>query len=697
MQMTIRLKLMAGFLAVVAMLAVVAVIGIRGMQGIDQDLDELFEEDFKLVEAVDEVFIEALEAEVLLLEVAEAEDAAIQARHIEELNEQVILVEEHLADIGTQVRTDQERAFLARMEEDFLQFEAEIEEVEHLVEIGDHAGVSHVIETEVNVTFVDLKIVIGEFIHDLEVDAEAKKQHADESAASSTQLLIIISLAAAALAVLIGWLLSRQISSAVGKVADASAIIAERDLPQLLERMQAVANGDLTRADIEFFGQEVVVNSSDEIGGMANNFNTMSKRLHETGQATTQMVLNLRAIVGQVADSSAAVGNASGQLSKLSDQAGAATEQISGTMQDVAKGTNTASESLQKAAKGVSQLADATRGVAEGAQTQADQVQGTQQTMEKMAAAIGSVAENSQNVVSVAAETKAAAGSGADAVGRTVERMKSISDTVSDAAVKVKDLGIRSEEIGDIVGVINDIADQTNLLALNAAIEAARAGEMGRGFAVVAEEVRKLAERTGSATQEIVALVRAVQDGTNEAVASMESGAKEVQAGTEVAAEAGESIDAIQSAVDLTANQINDIAKAAEALALNSTEVEKAMTDVMAVVEQNTAAAEEMTGQAGEVNQGLESVSAISEENSAAAEQVSAATEEMNAQIEEMASSSEELAGLATALDEAVGKFKLDADSTDDATSRLGDRSQQLVASNGEPADEEALALASAS
>ncbi len=137
MQMTIRLKLMAGFLAVVAMLAVVAVIGIRGMQGIDQDLDELFEEDFKLVEAVDEVFIEALEAEVLLLEVAEAEDAAIQARHIEELNEQVILVEEHLADIGTQVRTDQERAFLARMEEDFLQFEAEIEEVEHLVEIGD--------------------------------------------------------------------------------------------------------------------------------------------------------------------------------------------------------------------------------------------------------------------------------------------------------------------------------------------------------------------------------------------------------------------------------------------------------------------------------------------------------------------------------------------------------------------------------
>ena len=655
MQMTIRLKLMAGFLAVVAMLAVVAVIGIRGMQGIDQDLDELFEEDFKLVEAVDEVFIEALEAEVLLLEVAEAEDAAIQARHIEELNEQVILVEEHLADIGTQVRTDQERAFLARMEEDFLQFEAEIEEVEHLVEIGDHAGVSHVIETEVNVTFADLKIVIGEFIHEVEVDAEAKKQHADESAASSTQLLIIISL------------------------ADASAIIAERDLPQLLERMQAVANGDLTRADIEFFGQEVVVNSSDEIGGMANNFNTMSNRLHETGQATTQMVLNLRAIVGQVADSSAAVGNASGQLSKLSDQAGAATEQISGTMQDVAKGTNTASESLQKAAKGVSQLADATRGVAEGAQTQADQVQGTQQTMEKMAAAIGSVAENSQNVVSVAAETKAAAGSGAD------------------AAVKVKDLGIRSEEIGDIVGVINDIADQTNLLALNAAIEAARAGEMGRGFAVVAEEVRKLAERTGSATQEIVALVRAVQDGTNEAVASMESGAKEVQAGTEVAAEAGESIDAIQSAVDLTANQINDIAKAAEALALNSTEVEKAMTDVMAVVEQNTAAAEEMTGQAGEVNQGLESVSAISEENSAAAEQVSAATEEMNAQIEEMASSSEELAGLATALDEAVGKFKLDADSTDDATSRLGDRSQQLVASNGEPADEEALALASAS
>ena len=401
MQMTIRLKLMAGFLAVVAMLAVVAVIGIRGMQGIDQDLDELFEEDFKLVEAVDEVFIEALEAEVLLLEVAEAEDAAIQARHIEELNEQVILVEEHLADIGTQVRTDQERAFLARMEEDFLQFEAEIEEVEHLVEIGDHAGVSHVIETEVNVTFADLKIVIGEFIHELEVDAEAKKQHADESAASSTQLLIIISLAAAALAVLIGWLLSRSMSTNIGKAAKSA---------------DAIAQGDLSR--------EVNITTSDEIGQLGESMRSMQVYLNEMagyaesiadgdltvspkarsekdviGNAMVAMVTNLRSVVGQVQGSAASVGESSRQLAGNTDQGGQATQQIASAIQNVATGTATQTDALSQASKGVGQLSDASQSVAEGSQSQAQQIRDTQVTMERMVESIGQVAKNTESVI----------------------------------------------------------------------------------------------------------------------------------------------------------------------------------------------------------------------------------------------------------------------------------------------------------
>jgi len=212
-------------------------------------------------------------------------------------------------------------------------------------------------------------------------------------------------------------------------------------------------------------------------------------------------------------------------------------------------------------------------------------------------------------------------------VGRTVDRMEAINKTVSKAAASVRELGKSSEGVGNIVGTINDIADQTNLLALNAAIEAARAGDAGRGFAVVAEEVK---------------------------------------AGSEVAAEAGRSLDAIQSAVASTGQQVGVIAEAAGSLAENSARVEKAMVDVMAVVEENTAAAEQMTSQASEVSTGIESVSAISEENSAAAEEVSASTEEMNSQISLMAGSARELAVLAKTLRSAVSRFTLDENGADD-------------------------------
>ena len=631
MKLTIRVKLMAGFLAIVAMLAVVAVVGVRGMQDIDQDLDELFEEDFKLVEAVDDVFIESLEAEVLLLEVAEADDEAIRERHIAELNDQVALVEEHLEHIGTLTRNAEEREFLARIEDDFFQFEAEIVEVEHLVEIGDHAGVVHAIETEVNPTFADLKIAIGDFIHEVEADAEAKKLHADESAASSIQLIIIIGLVAAALSLAVAWLLSSAISRNIRRVADS---------------VEAVSMGDLTKS--------VQINSSDETG--------------QLGTSMQRMVQNLREMVSQVSDASSSVGESSEQLTELSIQAGQATQQIATTIQGVASGTSTASETLQSAAQGVSQLSEATDGVAKGAQDQARQIQETQATLGQMVSAIDGVAENARSGVSVSDDAKAAADSGYEAVDRTVDRMKAISETVSSAAAKVRQLGVRSEEIGNIVGVINDIADQTNLLALNAAIEAARAGEMGRGFAVVAEEVRKLAERTSSATDEITGLIKAVQEGTAEAVTGIEAGAEEVVAGTEVAAEAGKALGDIQSAVASTAAQIAVIATAADGLAKNSSEVDRAMTSVMTVAEGSSAAAEEMTGQAGEVSTSIESVSSVSEENSAAAEEVSASTEEMNAQMEEMAASAGELSRLSNVLGDSVARFNLGDDEKIPAT-----------------------------
>ncbi len=256
-------------------------------------------------------------------------------------------------------------------------------------------------------------------------------------------------------------------------------------------------------------------------------------------------------------------------------------------------------------------------------------------------------------------QAQSAASEGGEAVERTVDTTETIRSTVTDAAALIKDLGTRSEEIGNIVSVINDIADQTNLLALNAAIEAARAGDAGRGFAVVAEEVRKLAERTTQATGEIVALVRSVQDGTAEAIAGVEKGSEQVDAGSKVVSEAGIAIRSNREAVELTGDQIKQIAQGAQDLSNASSEVEQGMSTVMEVVERNSSAAEEMASQAGELAGSIGEIASVSEENSASAEEVSASVEELSAQVEEMAAAARELDSESGRLGEAAGQFEL--------------------------------------
>lgn len=405
---------------------------------------------------------------------------------------------------------------------------------------------------------------------------------------------------------------------------------------EMANHSESIANGDLT----------ITVQPKGDTDTLGNTF--------------VRMIANLRKSISQVDESSDQVTSASRQLASSADHAGQATSQIATTIQQVARGTAQQSESVNKTASSVDQMTRAIDGVARGAQEQASAAAKASSITGQLSSAIEQVAGNAQAVVQQSTAASDAAKKGTQKVMDTLTGMQNIKQRVGVSAEKVQEMGARSDQIGDIVIAIEDIASQTNLLALNAAIEAARAGEAGKGFAVVADEVRKLAERASAATKEIGGLIKSIQKTVSEAVSAMEDGAKEVERGVVIANEAGSALNEILTAAEAVNQQAEQAAAAAEQMSASANELVSAVDSVSAVVEENTAATEEMSAGSSEVTQAIENIASVSEENSAAVEEVSASAEEMSAQVEEVTAAAAELANLAQQLKAVVEQFKLE-------------------------------------
>ena len=292
---------------------------------------------------------------------------------------------------------------------------------------------------------------------------------------------------------------------------------------------EAVASGDLTHT--------LHVDRNDEIGSLAKALNTMSGEL--------------RAVINKMVDTSNTVSAAAHQLS------GASLQMVTGT-EEVAAQT-------------------ATVAVAS----------------EQMSATATEIAKNCIRAAESAKHANDTALHGEGVVEETISVMSRISLRVNESSQTVETLGSRSEQIGEIIGTIEDIADQTNLLALNAAIEAARAGDQGRGFAVVADEVRALAERTTKATREIGSMIKAIQDETRGAVSSMVEGVREVETGTNEAAKSGDSLKEILNQINSVAMEVSQIASAAEEQTATITEISGNMSQITEVVHETARGAQE--------------------------------------------------------------------------------------------------------
>jgi twitching motility protein PilJ len=232
--------------------------------------------------------------------------------------------------------------------------------------------------------------------------------------------------------------------------------------------------------------------------------------------------------------------------------------------------------------------------LAQASRNQAQEIKDASDSINDMASSVEQVSTNANETSEMAQESVAIAKSGGDIVRNTIRAMDTIREQIQETSKRIKRLGESSQEIGDIVALINDISDQTNILALNAAIQATMAGEAGRGFAVVSDEVQRLAERSGNAAKQIEGLVKTIQTDTNQAVISMESSTSEVVSGARLAQDAGVALERIESVSNDVAGLITNISDTAKQQAASASQVTKTMK-VIQDITTNTALGTEKT------------------------------------------------------------------------------------------------------
>jgi methyl-accepting chemotaxis protein len=354
-----------------------------------------------------------------------------------------------------------------------------------------------------------------------------------------------------------------------------------RPLLQLTQAASKVSAGDLT--------VRVGLQRRDEFGQLGASFDTMTS--------------SLRNVLGEVHDTSSQLAASSEELMASSEQTSRATEQVAELMQDAAAGTNKQNASLAA----------------------------TGQLVGEMSIGVKEISSSAEDTARIAVEASSKSEAGMITVEEAVAHIQKVNNESEAMAVVIQDLRAKNEEIVEIVAEITNIAKQTNILALNASIEASRAGEQGRGFAVVANEVKSLANNSGSAAERINELMREMQEKTNAVQSTFALTGEGMIKGTQMITEAGEAFKNIRSAVQLVAAQAGEVSAA-------SRQIDGGMSHV-----------------SKEVNATIE----LSNQIASGTEDGSAAAQEQLATMEEVAASSAALSRMAEDLQSMIEKFKL--------------------------------------
>ncbi len=482
--------------------------------------------------------------------------------------------------------------------------------------------------------------------------AAAKKVNEENITAfeSSRMMNIALIVLVVVFSIGIGIFISGYIARNIAVIVDRLESLTNFCITNLAHGSEQLAEGDLN-VNIQTGTKPIAVKSKDEIGVLGDNINTLIVKVQGTVGSVEKAISSIRdtvkesthlveaAVNGKLSvrgNTGKFKGSYKELISGLNDTFDAVVtpiEESSRILAQLGQGDltarmdgdykgdyvilknsinklaidfgNTISEVLaavSATASASTQISSSTEEMAAGAQEQSAQTTEVASAIEEMTKTIVETAANSVSAADTAKNSGRIAKEGGSVVKETVVGMGRIAEVVNSAADTVKELGKSSDQIGEIVQVIDDIADQTNLLALNAAIEAARAGEQGRGFAVVADEVRKLAERTTKATKEIATMIKQIQKDTLDAVHSMQAGTVEVEKGMELAEKAGVALDEIIGGSNKVVDMVNMVAAAGEQQSATAEQISRNIDSINGVTQESAAGIQQIARAAEDLN-----------------------------------------------------------------------------------------------
>lgn len=406
------------------------------------------------------------------------------------------------------------------------------------------------------------------------------------------------------------------------------------------------------------FSQAITFTTGDEVGILADAFSKMStglsgmiKRIQETSRQMTLVADQMRVNTKQVSDGAI-------HQAEAAEKTSSSIEEMSASVKNISENIDSLSSSSQSASSSLAEISAAINQVASSATTLSSSVEGTASSLLQMSGSIGQVADNidmlsssAEDTVSSITEMNAsiievgknakesarlsekvsqdAAGLGAGAMEKTIQGMEKIKKTVDQSAYVIGRLDERTEHIGKILTVIDEVTRQTNLLALNAAILAAKAGNEGQGFSVVAGEIKNLADRTGASTKEIAQLIKDVQSEAKDAVIAIKEGTQSVEEGVQLSINARESL-----------NQILDSSKQSSEM---SRQIEKATQEQIKATNQVTELMNKMNGMVQQINSAMQEQERGTVDITKASEKMRTITQQVKTSTEEQAKGSKQI------------------------------------------------------